>query len=55
MTEIRKLLRFNKNSYGVTIPNKYRKQLRFNFGDYAEISLDKQYRLIILKHEIPKK
>lgn len=50
MPELRKLLRFNKHSYGVTIPEKYRKELQLEFTDYIEINLHENHELVIRKH-----
>ncbi len=55
MPEIRKLLRLAKNAYAVTIPAKYRKTLKFGFGDYVSIHLLDQKTLAIRKHEAPDK
>lgn len=50
MTELRKLLRFNKSSFGVTIPEKYRKGMQLDIFDYLEISLHEKDTLSIKKH-----
>ena len=50
MPELRKLLRFNKHSFGVTIPEKYRKEMQLEFSDYMEIKLEENDTLTIKKH-----
>ena len=50
MPELRKLLRFNKSSFGVTIPEKYRKEMQLEFSDYIEIRLHENHTLSIKKH-----
>ena len=55
MPEIRKLLRLTKNAYAVTIPAKYRKTLKFGFGDYVSIHLLDRETLAIKRHPGPDK
>lgn len=50
MPELRKLLRFNKHSFGMTIPEKYRKEMQLDFDDYLEVGLRENGELVIKKH-----
>jgi len=49
--EIRKLLKFNQ-TLGLTLPKKYCKALDLKWGDYVEVSLEKEGEITIRKHYV---
>ena len=50
MLKLIKLIRLNKSSYVVTIPEKYRKTLGLEFGDYMEAFLTDSRTFSVRKH-----
>lgn len=47
--EIKKLLKFNK-TLGLTLPKKYCEALDLRWGDYVEVSLEREGEITIRKH-----
>lgn len=55
MPELRKFIRLTENTYAVTIPSKYWRELELSFGDYVEVSLIDTETVGIRKHTKPTK
>ena len=55
MPELRKFIRLTQNTYAVTIPSKYWRELKLTFGDYVEVSLIDTETIGIRKHIKPER
>jgi antitoxin component of MazEF toxin-antitoxin module len=50
MPELRKLLKLTQHAYAVSLPRKYREQLKLESGDYVEVYLFDSKTIAVRKH-----
>jgi antitoxin component of MazEF toxin-antitoxin module len=50
MPELRKLLKLTQHAFAVSLPRKYREQLKLETGDYVEVFLSDVKTIAIRKH-----